>query len=61
MSSQRNKKMGRPVLPAAVRLDAVVNVRMTRGERRRLLATARERRVTAATLVRDALAREWGD
>lgn len=61
MSKTRNPKMGRPPVPAAVRLGALVTIRLTRGERKRLMATARKRGATASSVVRDALAREWGD
>lgn len=51
--------MGRPPLPLAARLDTYIVVRLTKAERQRLLAAARERGVSASVVVRDALSREW--
>lgn len=55
----RKPRMGRPPLPLAARLDTYIVVRLTKAERQRLLAAARERGVSASVVVRDALSREW--
>lgn len=55
MTPPQKPKMGRPTIPNAMR--SVVQTRMAEDERERLVAMARERKITLAALVRELVLR----